>query len=62
MNESWGSIKCGEFVIEQGRCLVRKGDVLRGGGFGSNRVIVLCDQDRLSRPGAVSTRVCGCYV
>jgi hypothetical protein len=57
MNESSGSIKCGEFVIEQGRCLVRKGDALRGGGFVSSTVIVLCDQDRLSLPGAVSTRV-----
>jgi len=57
MNESSGSIKCGEFVAEQSRCWVRKGDALRGGGFGFNRVIVLCDQYLLSRPGAVSTRV-----
>jgi hypothetical protein len=56
VNESSGPIKYGEFVTEQGRCWVRKGDALRGGGFGCNRVIVVCDQYRLSRPGAVSTR------
>jgi hypothetical protein len=79
MNESSGSIKCGEFVTEQSTCWVRKvdalrrgvfefvteqstcwvrkGDALRRGVFGCNRVIVLCDQYRLSRSGAVSTRV-----
>jgi hypothetical protein len=61
MNESSGSIQCGEFVTEQSRCWVRKGDALRGGGFGCNRV-VLCDQYRLLRPGAVSTLSdCGLY-
>jgi len=57
MSDSSGSMKCGEFVTEQSRCKVRKGDALRGGGFGFNRVIVLCDQYLLSRPGAVSTLV-----
>jgi len=57
MSESSGSMKCGEFVTEESRCWVRTGDVLRGGGFGCNRVVVLCDQYLLSRPGAVSTLV-----
>jgi hypothetical protein len=37
MNESSGSMKCGEFVTERSRCWVRKSDALRGERFGCNK-------------------------